>query len=287
MLTLTRADTGPTRSHTPDRPAASTPATTPATLRFVDTRSGTPKVHIVPNGPPVYEGDHPHIPVSVENGRARADDDTVDTAGFELRRHDTAVTDFEDEGQVTGMYYKEVEALLTQATGASRVVIFDHTVRKDNNASGRTPARHVHNDYTAESAPQRLADVLGPEDAATAQGGRYAQVNVWRSIRGRVQRSPLAFLDARTVDPADLVRTEIHHPDRVGEIYGVRHQPNQRWVTFPNLDEHEVVLIKGFDSETDGRARFAPHTAFDDPATPADAPPRESIEVRAFLLFDA
>jgi hypothetical protein len=45
-------------------------------------------------------------------------------------------------------------------------------------------------------------------------------------------------------------------------------------------------LLKCFDSNTDGRARFAPHTAFADPTTPPDAPPRESIELRT-LVFHA
>jgi hypothetical protein len=48
----------------------------------------------------------------------------------------------------------------------------------------------------------------------------------------------------------------------------------------------EVLLLKCYDSKTDGRARFAPHTAFADPTTPPDAPLRESIELRA-LVFHA
>ena len=47
----------------------------------------------------------------------------------------------------------------------------------------------------------------------------------------------------------------------------------------------EAILIKTYDSETDGRARFTIHTAFDDPTTPADAPPRESMETRTFAFF--
>ena len=47
----------------------------------------------------------------------------------------------------------------------------------------------------------------------------------------------------------------------------------------------EALLIKCFDSARDGRARLSVHTAFEDPTTPADAAPRESIEVRAFLFF--
>ncbi len=52
------------------------------------------------------------------------------------------------------------------------------------------------------------------------------------------------------------------------------------------MDRNEALLIKGYDSLDDGRARFALHTAFDDPTTPPNAAPRESIEVRALVFFD-
>jgi hypothetical protein len=45
------------------------------------------------------------------------------------------------------------------------------------------------------------------------------------------------------------------------------------------------VLIKCYDSKEDGRARFTAHTAFDDPTVPANAPPRESIEIRTLVFF--
>ncbi len=47
----------------------------------------------------------------------------------------------------------------------------------------------------------------------------------------------------------------------------------------------EALLIKTFDSETDGRARFTIHSSFEDPDAPADAAPRESIETRCLLFF--
>jgi hypothetical protein len=51
------------------------------------------------------------------------------------------------------------------------------------------------------------------------------------------------------------------------------------------MQRDEVVLIKGYDSMEDGRARFTPHSAFDDPTTPPNARPRESIEARALIFF--
>jgi hypothetical protein len=49
----------------------------------------------------------------------------------------------------------------------------------------------------------------------------------------------------------------------------------------------EVLLIKGWDSVQDGRARFTPHGAFDLPDTPDNAAPRESIEVRTLVVIEA
>ena len=79
--------------------------------------------------------------------------------------------------------------------------------------------------------------------------------------------------------PSDLV-----YPDRVGETYSVRYSPRHRWFYLPAMQPEEVLLLKCYDSATDGRARFAPHSAFLDPAAPPDAPPRESIELRALVF---
>src|SRR5215218_8478755 len=67
------------------------------------------------------------------------------------------------------------------------------------------------------------------------------------------------------------------YPHRVGETYNVRYNPDHRWYYVPQLRTDEALLIKCYDSKTDGRARFVAHTAFDDPTTPPDAPPRESV----------
>ena len=115
---------------------------------------------------------------------------------------------------------------------------------------------------------------------------RFAIVNVWRPIRGPLRDAPLALCDARSVRAKDLVSTDLIYPNRVGETYSVTFNPQHEWYYFPELATNEAILIKCFDSEEDGRARFAPHTAFEDPTTPADAAPRESIELRTLAFFD-
>jgi hypothetical protein len=114
---------------------------------------------------------------------------------------------------------------------------------------------------------------------------RFAEINVWRPITGPVQQWPLALCDSRTIAPEDLVATEQRYRDRNGEIYSITYNPAHRWSYFPQMRRDEAVMIKGYDSAADGRARFTAHTAFADPTSPPDAPARESIEVRALVFF--
>ncbi len=228
--------------------------------------------------------------VAIADGRPIVDRLSLDGAGFELRPHATAVASFYDDEEVRTIYYPEVEQLVKAATGASRVVIFDHTVRIEDAAQRderavRAPVRVVHNDYTVRSGRQRVRDLLEADDAETFLQHRFAVVNVWRSIGAPVETTPLAIADAQSIAPADFVATDLVYPDRTGEIYQVAYSPNHRWFYFPKMRRDEALLLKCYDSATDGRARFTPHSAFDDPTAPDDAPPRESIEVRTLISY--
>ncbi len=232
--------------------------------------------------------------VAISDMRDFAETLSVDHEGFELLHHTTAVEDLYDDDAIEQVYYPEIEALLRRRFGARQVVIFDATRRSDDGAGApnpdglRGPATRLHVDYTAKSGPQRVKDILGEDEAArlTASGARIIQINVWRPIRGPVERSPLALADASSVQQQDLIATDQIFPDRVGEIYNLAHAPSQRWYYAPRMTEDEVLLIKGWDSLEDGRARFTPHSAFSLPETRDDAPPRESIEVRTLVVID-
>ena len=237
-----------------------------------------------------YTGRLDERSVAIEDGRARPEGFELDREGFQLVRHETAVADFYDDAEIEAVYNPEVERLVAQVTGASRVVIFDHTRRagtRDLQAEKgvREPAQMVHNDYTDRSGPQRLRDLLPAEEAEELLKRRFAIVNVWRSMRGPVETAPLALCDARSVAPGDLITTERRAKDRVGEIQRAAFNPAHRWYYFPNMQAGEALLIKVYDSARDGRARLSIHTAFDDPNAPADAAPRESIETRTFVFF--
>jgi len=226
--------------------------------------------------------------VTVHDGRAVNDRLSLDREGFKLVRHPTAAKDLYDEVEIASVYYPECERLIKEFTAAKRVHVFDHIVRNAARmAKGnqiKAYAGRVHNDYTAWSAPQRVRDLMGDE-AEELLRHRYTEINVWRPIAGPLLRSPLALCDAQTLSEENLVASELRYPDRTGETYAVTYNPAQRWYYFPKMMPDEAVLIRCFDSARSGAARFSAHGAFDDPNTPEDAPPRESIETRALVFF--
>ena len=241
-------------------------------------------------GPTRREGRYDRHSVLIRDGRAISGELTLDRQGFVLLHRDTAVSDFYDRDEVTSVYYPEVERLVKDATGAAKVIAFDHNLRaSDDSIRGahgvREPVKVVHNDYTPRSGPQRVRDVIGGDEAEALLAHRFAVINVWRPIRGPVKCAPLAVCDAQSIAPGDLVATDLVYRDRTGEVYQARFNPDHRWYYFPEMRRDEAMLIKCYDSATDGRARFTAHTSFDDPTAPADAPPRESIEARTLAFF--
>jgi hypothetical protein len=136
----------------------------------------------------------------------------------------------------------------------------------------------VHNDYTEWSG-------LLPDEAEKLLAHRFAIIQVWRAINLPIQSNPLAIADARSLAPEDLIRAERRYPHRVGETYRIRHNPAHRWFYFPEMRRDEALVFKVYDSAKDGRARFTAHSSFNDPNTPAGAPPRQSIEARTLAFF--
>jgi len=234
------------------------------------------------------------VSVPIADMRLIAENLSVDTQGFELLHHETQVDDLYDDEAVDSTYHAEVEDILRERFDATHVAIFDVTRRSDDTGGARNPdglrgpATRVHVDYTVASGPQRAKDVLGEAEyeRLIEAGARILQVNVWRPISGPVKRSPLALADASSIATEELVATDQVFADRVGEIYQVAHGAGQRWYYASEIDRDEILLIKGWDSIDDGRAHFTPHGAFELQETAPDAPPRESIEVRTFVIIE-
>ena len=262
-------------------------------LNYLGATSGKPRTYTYapPGGEPERNYDIDAHRVAIRDLRPDEGRASLDREGFTVVRQASSERDFRDEDAILGRYYPESERLLTAATGADRVFIFDHTIRRrvpgqEDRRGARQPVARVHVDQTPRSGEERVRLHLGGEAEALLRG-RVQVINLWRPIRGPVLDRPLAVCDASSVDPADLVATDLVYPDRVGETYSVAYNPAHRWFYLSAMRTDEVLLLKCYDSETDGRARFAPHTAFVDPDVPDDAPPRESIELRALVFHRA
>jgi hypothetical protein len=177
-------------------------------------------------------------------------------------------------------------------TGASKVFIFDHTIRREAHDKGRSanenkpvtlrgPVQRVHIDQSYKAGPERVTHHL-PNEAPTLLKGRYQIINVWRPIK-TILKDPLGVAEASSVLDEELVPIKLIYPHREGETYSVRASKNHKWHYLNQQTPGEVLLIKCFDSKTDGRARRVPHSAFVDEEREGE-PTRESIEVRALVF---
>lgn len=225
---------------------------------------------------------------------------SLDVEGFTLSEHVTNVTDFNDDEQLTNTYAREIESLIAAAAGGSAAVVFDHTRRSTDLAhrekyASRDPVPAPHSDYTDASAFQRMRDKFGDKEAEERLTRRFSIVNAWRSMNGTLEQWPLTVCDARTIDALNLTQTRREAPvrpdpsfeyNRPSETRHAIFDPAHKWYWFPRMTADEVLLFKNYDTLTDGTARYALHSAFEDPNTPANPVPRETIETRAFVFYD-
>lgn len=229
--------------------------------------------------------------ITIHDGRPFADELDMEVQGYEFLKSDTAVTDFTDDKQVTEIYYPELEKLLLEVTGAKRVLIFDHTIRigdpEKRAALGvRDPVRSAHNDFTDNSAPARVRDLLPADEAEEMLKRRFTSVNVWRPLTGPVKTDPIAICAWDSIDAKDMIPAERNYGNRIGGILNLSYNPDQKWTYFPDMERDEVILLKCYDSKLDGRARWTAHAAFEDPNGPDPSlPARESIEVRTLIFY--
>jgi len=198
-----------------------------------------------PSGTPQRTGRNVEYQVTIRDARPLVDRLSLDKEGFVLLHHQTAVSNFYDEEQIRSVYYPECERVMKEATGAARVVAFDHIVRNAAmSAKDKTikiPAKRVHNDYTAWSSPQRVRDLMGDE-AEELLKHRFAINNLWRPISGPVLESPLTLCDAQSLSEENLIASDLKYPDRTGETYSITYNPSQRYYYFPKMQANEAVL---------------------------------------------
>ncbi|KAK8106875.1 uncharacterized protein PG998_008888 [Apiospora kogelbergensis] len=239
-------------------------------------------------------------PVAIADIRGRESEFTLDHDGFLAitpprpdpvnPSSDDDDVDFDDEASIAARYYPEVTRLLLRhVPGATRVVLFDHTIRRARPGSKRAPRA------TAASALQRVRRHLPAGDAAAvlAAGTRYRIVNVWRTLspQGPLEAHPLAYASSSTFRDEDAIPVEHRYPGGyTGQTAAVAHRGDQAWYYWSGMTPDERLLLECFDSESlkSGNSQVkggrTPHSAFEDPRTRPDAEGRESIEVRALVF---
>ncbi|KAL0563968.1 hypothetical protein V5O48_018089 [Marasmius crinis-equi] len=260
---------------------------------------GKPRRYLTkpPEGEPVSNHENVKREMHIENVRGKEKDFSLDTTGFQLLLDEpTKIRRFDDDGEIEREYYRESAEIIKRVAGASKVVIIDHTIRRRvegekgiEDPRKRVPASIVHVDQTPAAAIDRVhRHISPPEEAERLLRKRFQIINLWRPIKHPAIDMPLAFCDFRSIDPKeDLVPVQLVFPGRLGETYGVKWNEEHQWKYMKGMDVDEAALIKCYDSIQDGSvATLTPHTAFKDPSTPPESPPRESIELRALVFYD-
>ena len=237
-------------------------------------------------------GDDPQA-MPVRSGWDQGEAFELDRHGFALREFRARHSDWSDDAATRRDFYPEVVDLVKRTVGARDVLVFDHTIRAMRNekqqtdeatTTQRAPVMLVHCDYTDNSGPTRVRQLKGGEADALLQR-RVAFYNVWKPLHRKVEERPLAMCDVTSASRDDFVTMGLRYRERDGEIYVMRHSPRHDWVYFPQMTQDQVIFLKTYESETDGRARFVGHSAFLDPTTRPDAPFRESVEIRTIAFF--
>lgn len=253
---------------------------------------------------------------NVTSLRGQEDNFSTENSGFAVYNSPAAEKSFTDDAAIRKGYYAEVEAMLRERLDGKvkKVVIFDHTIRRRVKDAPRQPVQQVHVDQTPGAAEARVRRHLPADEANELLKGRYAIINVWRPIENPASDFPLAVIDWRSTKPEDFIAVDLMYPRRTdgddddrgkeklpdektlqstegydpkGETFAVAPNDSHKFYYMKDMKPEEVMLLKCFDSgKKDGLAIRTPHTAFIDPKTPADAPGRQSIEVRCLVFWE-
>ncbi len=248
------------------------------------------------------------------------EDTSLHANGFQLVRHHSRVTDWDDDDQLKTVYYNEICGVVKEVTGATHTFSNNHLRRQSEPPVGgngplarlmsisRGPLNYAHNDFTESYGEGIMRTVgsggvphtqtFGLTDAILEAGvserelreSRMLVVNTWRAVNEEpLQRFPLAVADRNTIPRASLRKILIGNipsglPRGGIEIYDASYDSQHRWYYYPSMTQDEVLMWKGYDS-AEVPARPNLHSSFDDPNTSANAPERKSIEVRVLCLL--
>lgn len=220
--------------------------------------------------------------ISVLDVRVADIDISFERTSVEFAAFETDVDVLDDDRTWQPIYEADIKSFLKSNLDIEDVVIFDHTVRIDDDASDRKPARNVHSDYSIAGAQQRLIDLLGKELAAEWAAGHYAFINVWRPVEAEINSSPLGFILPSSVDEKDWILLDLIYPDRRGQILGLAENPAHEWVYRSRMTQHEAAFFNIFDNL--GLPSIA-HSALDRIENPEIHTVRKSIESRTLVRY--
>lgn len=267
-----------------------------APINYLGEMTERPKFHAQEHGRDNLRFDTHVMPI-VE-ARSLREAPSLDREGIALVSHKSAVRDFHDPEQRSGIYLDEVERLIAEVSGASKVFVLRgggmirYAQRSPLYRTGvnTQPAHFPHVDFTPNTAPGLADSVFGMGKVELRPGQRVVGYNIWRVVSDPPQDVPLTVCDSRTVERQDLVAADGVYdagdpPWMELEAYAVRHNPRHRWLYFRDMRPDEALVFRSYDNRP-GFSAGVPHTAFNDTSCPDGAPARVSVEARGFAVFD-
>eukprot|EP00245_Coleochaete_scutata_P011577 TRINITY_DN4316_c0_g4_i1.p1 TRINITY_DN4316_c0_g4~~TRINITY_DN4316_c0_g4_i1.p1 ORF type:complete len:375 (+),score=37.21 TRINITY_DN4316_c0_g4_i1:29-1126(+) len=235
--------------------------------------------------------------VDVLDTRHLAEAPTIDRNGFQVVPIEPLLKDYNDDNEVKEVLYPAVVEAVKRVTGASQVEIFMGHMRRRRrdlprdqltekfDGGDNQPVAYPHTDYSLKSGIERLILAKGEEASQSLLKNRFAIIQFWMPTKGPVYDAPLALLDPSSIGPEDRHFVDIVFGPRVQEIYHFSPSTAHKWYYTSRMKPTEAYLFKSYDSREDV-ARYTPHVAFLLPDFPADAPRRESIDMRMFAFWD-
>lgn len=284
------------------------------TMNFVTAGSDGAVRFVLDNG---WTGTRQHaVDIELEDWRKQADTLSLDREGFVIDRVVSGVIDYRDQEQLEERWIPAVKKTVLRVTGGSwaclfagPLVRFSERRQEAFSSAVSAPARAVHSDlhgtFSFDQLPQQPAAEAASEEIRARIGDatptRWRIFNVWQAISPPPQDTSLALCALHSVTENDAIDGKGYFADqkmRAEDVLARQHtphqfdisffrpNPHQRWGYFSDMLPGEALIFSAFDPQADARKARVPHGAIDIPDTPAHAVPRNSIEIRALVVFE-
>jgi hypothetical protein len=274
---------------------AGLPAIT-TTMNYLGDTAEAPFMYYVdpPEGQPFTNVVDDAREVQISDVSSALDRFSIDTDGFEFVAHNHELADFDDDARVRAEYFPIVEKFFRDFLGVDNVAVYDYSVRRPDHGAARPdgipvagnsrrPIRRAHGDFALVSG-KNFGNEMVPKLGRDPAVDRYRSFNFWRPIRGPLTDTPLGLCHPASVVEADLVPMKQFLGERINHISALRHNPDHRWLYRRARERHEGIVFSSYDSTLPCARGVVTHGAFDDPTTPIDGIPRDSIEIRVLAV---